>query len=40
MKSFRKILKLAIAAPFGAALLASSALADGEVNVYSYRQPD
>ena len=40
MKSFRKFLGLTIAAPFGAALLASSAMADGVVNVYSYRQPE
>lgn len=40
MKSFSKFLKLAVAAPFGAALLATSALADGAVNVYSYRQPE
>ncbi|HTN96200.1 MAG TPA: Fe(3+) ABC transporter substrate-binding protein [Nordella sp.] len=40
MKSFRKFLKLTVAASFGAALLATSALADGAVNVYSYRQPE
>src|SRR5262245_61611354 len=40
MKSFRKFLQLAVAAPFGAALLATSALADGVVNIYSYRQPE
>lgn len=40
MKSLGKILKLAIAAPFATALLASSAMADGVVNVYSYRQPE
>jgi iron(III) transport system substrate-binding protein len=40
MKSFRKFLALAVAAPIGAALLASSAMADGVVNIYSYRQPE
>ncbi len=32
--------RLAAAAPLAAALLATSALADGVVNVYSYRQPE
>lgn len=40
MKSFRKFVKLAVAAPFGLGLLATSALADGVVNIYSYRQPE
>jgi iron(III) transport system substrate-binding protein len=40
IKSFRKTFALAAAAPLAAALLATSALADGVVNVYSYRQPE
>ena len=40
MKCFGKLLKLAIAVPFGAALLVSSAMAESVVNVYSYRQPE
>lgn len=40
MNSFRKFVKLAVAAPFGLGLLATSALADGVVNIYSYRQPE
>ena len=40
MKSFRKLLNLAIAAPFAATLLATTAMADGVVNIYSYRQPE
>ena len=40
IKSFTKALALAAAAPLAAALLATSALADGVVNVYSYRQPE
>jgi iron(III) transport system substrate-binding protein len=40
MKYLGKFLKTAIAVPFGAALLVSSAMADGVVNVYSYRQPE
>ncbi|WP_119391530.1 Fe(3+) ABC transporter substrate-binding protein [Taklimakanibacter lacteus] len=40
MKSFKKLLKLSIAAPFAATLLATSAMADGVVNIYSYRQPE
>ncbi len=40
MKSIGKLAYLAVAAPFAAALLATSALADGVVNVYSYRQPE
>jgi iron(III) transport system substrate-binding protein len=40
MKSFRKFLALAVAAPIGTALLAASAMADGVVNIYSYRQPE
>src|SRR5688572_3225762 len=37
---FKKAITLAVAAPLGAALLVTSALADGTVNVYSYRQPE
>lgn len=40
IKSFTKALAVAAAAPLAAALLATSALADGVVNVYSYRQPE
>jgi iron(III) transport system substrate-binding protein len=40
IKSFKNVIALAVAAPLGAALLATSALADGTVNVYSYRQPE
>jgi iron(III) transport system substrate-binding protein len=40
IKSFKKMIALAVAAPLGAALLVTSALADGTVNVYSYRQPE
>jgi iron(III) transport system substrate-binding protein len=40
IKSFTKNLAIAAAAPVAAALLATSALADGVVNVYSYRQPE
>lgn len=40
MISLKKLAKLAVVAPFGAVLLATSALADGVVNVYSYRQPE
>lgn len=40
MKSFRKFLTLAVAAPFTVAFLTTSALADGVVNIYSYRQPE
>ena len=40
IKSFTKALVLATAAPLAAAFLATSALADGVVNVYSYRQPE
>jgi iron(III) transport system substrate-binding protein len=40
IKSFKNMIALAVAAPLGAALLATSALADGTVNVYSYRQPE
>jgi len=40
IKSFTKALGVAAAAPLAAALLATSALADGVVNVYSYRQPE
>lgn len=40
IKSFTKALAIAAAAPLAAALLATSALADGVVNVYSYRQPE
>jgi iron(III) transport system substrate-binding protein len=40
IKSFKKLIALAVAAPLGAALLVTSALADGTVNVYSYRQPE
>ena len=40
IKSFTKALGIAVAAPLAAALLATSAFADGVVNVYSYRQPE
>jgi iron(III) transport system substrate-binding protein len=40
IKSFKKLIALAVAAPLGAAVLVTSALADGTVNVYSYRQPE
>ncbi|WP_119268990.1 Fe(3+) ABC transporter substrate-binding protein [Taklimakanibacter deserti] len=40
IKSFTKTFSLAAAAPLAAAFLATSALADGVVNVYSYRQPE
>jgi len=40
MKSFRKFLTLTVAAPFAVAFLTTSALADGVVNIYSYRQPE
>jgi iron(III) transport system substrate-binding protein len=37
---FTKALAVTLAAPLGAVLLAASALADGTVNIYSYRQPE
>ncbi|MGE3873968.1 MAG: Fe(3+) ABC transporter substrate-binding protein [Parvibaculaceae bacterium] len=40
IRSFTKVLSIAAAAPLAAAFLATSALADGAVNVYSYRQPE
>ncbi|MGH8430893.1 MAG: iron ABC transporter substrate-binding protein, partial [Solimonas sp.] len=40
IKSFTKAFAVAAAAPLAVALLATSALADGVVNVYSYRQPE
>ncbi|MGE4253479.1 MAG: Fe(3+) ABC transporter substrate-binding protein [Parvibaculaceae bacterium] len=40
IKTFTKAFAIAAAAPLAAALLATSALADGVVNVYSYRQPE
>jgi iron(III) transport system substrate-binding protein len=40
IKSFTKALALATAVPLAAAFLATGALADGVVNVYSYRQPE
>jgi len=40
IKSFTKALAMAAAAPLAAALLVTSASADGVVNVYSYRQPE
>jgi iron(III) transport system substrate-binding protein len=40
IKSFTKALGIAVAVPLTAGLLATSALADGVVNVYSYRQPE
>jgi iron(III) transport system substrate-binding protein len=40
MKSFRKFLTLTVAAPFAVAFHTTSALADGVVNIYSYRQPE
>src|SRR6478609_5099894 len=40
IKSFTKIMAIAVTAPLAAGLLASGASADGVVNVYSYRQPE
>lgn len=40
MQNLKKAIALAGAAPLAAALMMTSALADGVVNVYSYRQPE
>jgi iron(III) transport system substrate-binding protein len=40
IQSFAKAFAIAVAAPLAAAFLATSALADGVVNIYSYRQPE
>ncbi len=39
-KTFTKAIIVAVAAQLGSALFAASALADGVVNIYSYRQPE
>lgn len=40
MNLLRKMIAMAIAAPLGAGLFAAGAMADGAVNIYSYRQPE
>jgi iron(III) transport system substrate-binding protein len=40
MRLLQKIVAMAVSAPLGAGLFAAGAMADGAVNIYSYRQPE